>query len=268
MIFTARISMSPTRILRAALATTLLAASSIAQAGFISYEIRNTPVIVDLGSGQTEFIIDGGGDKAALGSSDIDGMTLGDLVSVRIDRLDDYTRFSSGSGPYVAPYLNFWITDGAGNYAVAANEPSNPAFQPLFNNGYDLSFTDLSDKVAKIYENADTSWLPNGGVGLTFADLAGFQIQAPTVSELTAGWAGLGTGAPREMGTNIAYGVNWVFGDTLSNYVSGDDGYIVANADVSAATVSEPSLVVLIALALFGLGATHSRRTRKLALCR
>lgn len=258
----AQFNKSPTRILRAALATTLLAASSIAQAGFIAYEIRNTPTINNLGGGETEFIIDDGGDKAALGSSDIDGMTLGDIASVRIDRLDDRSRFTPGSGPHTAPYLNFWITDGAGNYAVAANEPSNPAFQPLFSNGYDLSFTDLSDKVAKIYENSDTSWLPNNGSNLTFSDLSGFQIMAPSVSELTSGWGGLGTGAPRS-GTNEAYGVNWVFGDTLSNYVSGapeEGGYVVANAEVSVATVSEPSLLVLTALALFGLGATRPRR--------
>ena len=80
----------------------------------------------------------------------------------------DRTRFTAGTGPYVAPYLNFWITDGV-NYAVVANEPSDGNFQPLYSNGYSLSFADLSDKAAKIFENADKSWLPNNGVGLTFA---------------------------------------------------------------------------------------------------
>lgn len=231
-----------------------------ANAGFLEYEIRGTPII-NAGP-PIEFIIDDAGDKGGLGSNDINGKTLGSITNLHIDRLDDRTRFPAGTGPYVAPYLNFWITDGAGRYVVVANEPSNGAFQPLYNNGYDLTFADLSDKVAKIYEATDRSWLPNAGVGLTFADLAGFQIQAPTIAELTAGWAGLGSGAPRELGTNVAYGVNWIFGDTLSNYVSGDDGYIVANARVAAAEIPEPSTIALFGLGLVGLGLLHRRRKR------
>lgn len=240
----------------------ILTAMQPAHAGFVDFIIRSTPVINDLGGGVTEFIIAGGGQKAAQGSNDIDGSTLGSITGLRIDRLDDRTRFTPGTGPYVAPYLNFWITDGT-NYAVVANEPSNPAFFPLYSGGYDLDFGDLSDKVAKIYEKTDKSWLPNNGVGLTFADLAGFVIQAPSIAELTAGWAGLGSGAPRELGTNMAYGVNWVFGDTLSNYVSGDDGYIVAGARVAAAQVPEPGVLGLFCLGLLGMGVTARRRKAK-----
>ncbi len=230
----------------------------IASATFISYEIRNTPTIIESG-GTIEFIIAGSGDKAGLGSNDINGLTLGSISDLAIDRLDDRTRFTVGSGPYAAPYLNFWITDGT-NYAVVANEPSNGAFQPLYNNGYDLTFADLSDKVAKIYENSDKTWLPNNGVGLTFGDLVDFVIMAPTVAELNTGWSGLGTGAPRELGTNIAYGVNWVFGDTLANYVSGDDGYIVSNATVAGATVPEPATMALFGLGLLGFAGVSRRR--------
>jgi hypothetical protein len=237
-----------------------LFAAQTASAGFVDFVIRGAPTINDLGGGQTEFVLTVGGQKAGLGSSDIDGMTLGSITSVKIDRLDDRTRFTPGSGPYVAPYLNFWITDGAGHFAVVANEPSDANFQPLFSNGYDLSFADLSDKVAKIYENSDKSWLPNLGVGLTFADLADFVIQAPTIAQLTAGWAGLGSGAPRELGTNQAYGVNWVFGDTLANYVSGDPGYRVANAGVAALAVPEPGMLVLFGAGLLGLVATRRRK--------
>lgn len=226
-----------------------------AQAGFHSFVIRDgaggAPAILPNNvyqPGATEFVIADGGQKAALGSSDIDGFAVGDITKLSIARLDDETRFTAGSGPAVAPYFNLWITDGAGNYAVVANEPSNPDFQALYNNGYDLEWSDIAGKVAKIYENNDKSWLPNNGVGLTFADLANYTIQAPSVAELTTVWGGLGSGAPRELGTNVAYGVNWVFGDTLANYVAGMEGYVVTGA--AAAAVPEPATMVL-----FGLGA-------------
>lgn len=239
-----------------------LAISASAHAGFTDFIIRGTPTINQPATGQTEFVLTQGGQKAALGSSDIDGRLLGSLQSVAITRLDDITRFTQGSGPAVAPYLNIWITDGAGNYAVAANEPSNPEMQVYYNGGYDLSFDDLRNVSVKLYENADLSWLPNNGLSLTFADLATFTIQAPTASELAGSWGGLGSGAPRELGTNRAFGVNWVFGDTLSNYVSGDPGYLVANASVSAtADVPEPASILLTGLGLAAAIAARRRRT-------
>lgn len=143
-------------------------------------------------------------------------------------RLDDETRYTAGSGPAVAPYINIWITDGAGKFAVIANEPSNPEWSGAFNDGYDITWDYLKTKTVKVYENNDKTWLPSNGVGLTFEDLADYTILAPTVAQLTTGWSGLGSGAPRELGTNIAYGINWVLGDTQANYVSGSDGYILA----------------------------------------
>jgi len=220
---------------------------------FNPFIIRGSATIDTSVPGQTEFVTANSGDKAGLGSNDINGMTLGSIANISIDRLDDEGRFASGSGPAVAPYLNFWITNGLGDFAVVANEPSNSAFQPLYNNGYSLSFADLSDKTAKIYENDDKSWLPSNGIGLTFADLAGFTIMAPTVAELTTGWTGLGTGAPRELNTNVAYGVNWVFGDTANNYVSGENpGYIVANAAVSAVPLPATAWLLAAAVGLLG----------------
>ena len=241
----------------------LVAAPTPAGAVASEFIIRGTPIINDLGGGVTEFVIDDAGDKAGIGSNDINGATLGSITALAITRVDDRTRFTAGSGPYVAPYVNIWITDGLGNYAVVANEPSDANFQPLYNNGYNLSFADLSGKAAKIYENSDKSWLPNNGVGLTFADLAGFIIQAPSVAELVAAWPGLGTGAPRELGTNIAYGVNWVFGDTLSNYLSGDPGYQVSNARFAAASVPEPSTLLLFGAGLAGLGWVRRRQAAR-----
>src|SRR5262245_43970431 len=123
----------------------LISSASYANASvFNSFVIRNgavngAPVIDTSIPGQTEFEIIEGGQKAGLGSSDLNGYKLGEITRLAITRLDDRTRFTVGSGPYVAPYLNFWITDGT-NFAVVANEPSDPNFQPLYSNGYDLDW--------------------------------------------------------------------------------------------------------------------------------
>jgi hypothetical protein len=237
----------------AMLAALVVPAMAAEVTGWNAFVIKPDTAINDIvygGVDAKEFVISSSSTKAAWGTNALDGRTVGDIMQLAITRLDDTSRFNAGSGPAVAPYFNIWITDGSGHYAVIANEPSNPDFQPLYNNGYDLSWEDIDDKVAKVYENTDKSWLPNNGVGLTFADLAGFTIQAPTIAELSLGWTGLGAGAPREWGTNIAYGFNWVFGDTLSNYVSGDLGYVVTDpiALGTPSVVPAPGAVLLAGL--------------------
>jgi len=253
-------------VITAALAFTLLGVSAV-QAAFSPFIIRNgsttsTPPLIlpniAYVPGATEFVINEGGQKAGYGTSQIDGQQIGDIQRWAITRHDDESRFAAGSGPAVAPYINLWVTDGAGKFAVIANEPSDPAFQALYNNGWDLDWNDIKDKPAKVFENADKTWLPNNGVGLTFQDVASYTIQAPSVAELTTGWAGLGGGAPRTLGTNVAYGFNWIFGDSLANYVSGMEGYVV-----SGASVPEPATLALAGAALVGLFATARRRAAR-----
>lgn len=254
--------------------------------GFNTFIIRNgnnsgNPPTIQTNNayvaGATEFIISEGGMKAGWGSNDLNGYTIGQIAEILINRYDDTGRFTAGSGPAVAPYFNIWITNGT-DYAVVANEPSNPAFQSLFETvtvgsltfkQYNLSFDDVKDKTAKIYETSGTptnTWVHQalGKVGqtLTFADLAGFQIAPPPASYISSN-SSIGTGAPRELSTNTAYGFNWIFGDTLSNYVSGSEGYVVSGA--LAKPVPEPvSLVALGSLAGCGLVVRSlRRRTRR-----
>ncbi|WP_040770832.1 hypothetical protein, partial [Novipirellula maiorica] len=58
-------------------------------AGFTPFVIRGTPSVTSLPGGGSEIVITVGGQKAALGSSDLDGQLLGDITTLKIDRLDD-----------------------------------------------------------------------------------------------------------------------------------------------------------------------------------
>jgi len=255
------------RLALAATSVIALTAAGSASAAFVTLAIRGAPVITPNAPnpGVTTFGIGVAGQKAALGTADLDGKKMRDISRLAITRVDDYTRFAAGSGPRLGPYLNFWITDGAGRYAVAANEPTNSEWSVDYeaNLGkYDFGWDYLKTKTVKFFENTDKSWLPSLGLGLTFADIGDFVIDAPDAAELTMGWTGLGTGAPRELLTNKAYGVNWVFGDTLANYVTGrDPGYQVRDAVATARqAIPEPGSLALACLALFGAAAVGRRR--------
>jgi hypothetical protein len=255
--------------------------SATAQAAFDDFIIRNgsttsAPPVIQPNNvyvpGATEFIISEGGQKAGWGSSDIDGYQIGQITNLGITRYDNTTRFAAGSGPAVAPYFNIWVTDGGGNYAVLANEPSNPSFQPLFvDNGdgsksYSLSFADLANEPVKVYEtpngggNSTTTWVHNmfGNVPLTFSDVASLVIEAPSAAYIANPANAVGSGAPDEIGTNAALGFNWIFGDTLTNYVSGAEGYVVGSPVAQA--IPEPATLALAGSAALGLFVVRRRR--------
>lgn len=252
----------------------LACVAGTASASFNSFQIRNAPAILPNNTyvpGATEFVIASSGQKGALGSNNVNGSTLGSITQMAITRHDDPTRFVAGSGPAVGPYVNVWITDGMGNYAVIANEPSNGSFAAFRSNNtanpadgytYNFSMADIANEPAKVFEtpgwNTNTSWV-HAATGQTaatlkFSHLAGFIVDAPSAAYITNGANGVGSGAPREFGTNTAYGFNWVFGDTLSNYVTGMEGYVVSNAIL----VPAPG-----ALALVGMGGLLAARRRR-----
>jgi hypothetical protein len=208
--------------------------------GWDAYVIRNgttsPPNIVDrpgLGAGVIEIQTWENGQKAALGTNLVNGVTVSALGSLHIDRLDNIA--TSGS-PY-GPYFNIWVTDGAGNYAVLANEPSDGewAADPFFVPDWNF----LKTKRCKVYETTGlvgtapgTSWVATAvgsATAITFEQAGNLIITPPPPSYFSMPGTGVGTGAPREIGTNVAYGFNWMFGDTAANYVSGGNGFIVDN---------------------------------------
>ncbi|MBA4107240.1 MAG: hypothetical protein C0485_15960 [Pirellula sp.] len=257
----------------------VVACSATAQAAFDDFIIRNSgggnsPVIQPNGivPGALEFIIAEGGQKAGWGTDDISGYQMGQITNVGITRYDDTARFTAGSGPAVAPYFNIWVTDGLGKYAVLANEPSNPSFQPLFvDNGdgsksYSLSFADIANEPVQVYETPNggygstTTWVHNlfGNTPLTFSDVASLVIEAPDAAYITNGANAVGSGAPDELGTNVALGFNWIFGDTLANYQSGAPGYVVGNPVAQA--IPEPATLALAGSAALGIFVVRRRR--------
>ncbi|MFH2054126.1 MAG: right-handed parallel beta-helix repeat-containing protein [bacterium] len=177
-----------------------------------------------------EFMITEGGQKAGLGTNAVNGSMVQEIMTLHIDRLDDVGT----SGSLYGPYFNIWVTDGLGHYAVIANEPSNPEWAA--DRWYAASWDDLKVKTCKVYETpgagTGTSWVhTHAGLatGLTFEDVGDLIIMPPSPAYIADPLNAVGSGAPDELGTNVAYGYNWIFGDTLANYVSGDPGFLVGN---------------------------------------
>ncbi len=219
-----------------------LAQAPVVNAGWEVFVIREgateAPFIVD----NDDYVVDSievgtteGGQKVGLATDLINGAKVSQIATLHIDRLDDV----ASSGSLYGPYFNIWVTDGLGNYAVIANEPSNPEWG---GDPWDVAnWDELKTKTCKVYEtpgaSTGTSWLhvliSNAGP-LVFEDVADLVIEPPSVAYITDPANAVGTGAPDEILTNIAYGYTWVFGDTAANYVTGGDGFIVNGYSATA----------------------------------
>jgi len=211
---------------------TMLAMSGVAQASWETFVIRGAASIAenqtapDTTTGWTLFDVSTGGEKAGWGTNSMNSRAIGDILSLSI------TRYVPATGDTTyAPYFNIWVTDGLGGYAVLANEPSHPwEYTAYGETAYDMTWDGaLKNATTWVYEVDGTQGfkLPDGtttytslGAGspdpFNFDDFAGYSIVTPS-----AHWGG--TGAPDDLNaaTYTAYGFNWVFGDTQSNYTGG-----------------------------------------------
>ncbi|HEV7299772.1 MAG TPA: PEP-CTERM sorting domain-containing protein [Tepidisphaeraceae bacterium] len=239
----------------------LLTASTAqaAPAGWDAFVIRDaaTTVIENDTLGTVEYIINISGKKAGLGTNLINGTKVGNIGTLSIDRLDA----NAAGGSAYAPYMNIWVKDSLGNYAVIANEPSNPEWTGT--SEWDTTGANLATKSIKLFEISAGFTLPGTNIvrdsqsgalwfnslnstAVTFDAFADYIIEAPDTTYIAANHPT--GGAPRELGTNLAYGFNWIFGDTQGNYNSGSTtGYIVTNPVATA--VPEPAAIGMLGVA-------------------
>lgn len=173
-----------------------------------------------------------GGQKVGYGTSAFDGFQLNDLNTVNWAKL---------SGPAnLTAYLNIWVTDNNGNYAVISSENDyrNTPFGTreewkIFEYG-GTAFSDVDP-------NNNFNWLFDSGTGgrdasqyLTNSGSPG--ILRVSLSELSDnievfagmpfGSPGVGSGAPQG-----GFGFNIIWGDTAANFTNGNP-YEVDNVTV------------------------------------
>ena len=260
-----------------------LMAAEAATAGFTGYIIRNAdngtaPVINSSTSNSINASIEIARQKIGFGSNDVNGRTIGEISLMDITRNDNGLAFK--------PYVNIWVTNGAGNYAVISISPwggpgagslstSYTAMNGLGNTpdnhgpGQDVYVYETTGATgrateasgAQINSNKGSSWLSSRGTGnyLTISDISDLVI-APPPSSWFAGANGTGSGAPRELGTGLAFGFNWIMG--AANPIAGSPpaGYSQFTAyDLSGVSVV-PAPGALALLGVAGLAGGRRRR--------
>ena len=258
----------------------VLVSAGIAHAGFTGYIIRNAdngtaPVINSSTSNSINASIEIARQKIGFGSNDVNGLTIGQISLMNITRNDTGTAFK--------PYVNIWVTNGVGNYAVISISPwgapgagvlstsytTMSALGPAPDNhgfGQDVYVYETTGTLpggttlfdasgAQINSNKGSSWLSTLGTGnyLTISDVANLVIAPPPSSWFPGN--GTGSGAPRELGTGLAFGFNWIMGSV--NATDGNYSQVTPYDLSGISVVPAPG-----ALALLGVAGFASRRRR------
>ena len=174
------------------------------------------------GDGYT-FATPRGGQKVGYGTTFFDGIQLNTLESV------NWTAVSGMNGGIIT-YLNIWVTDGAGNYAVIASENQYPGTNFLTRTEWKVFEFGPTTNLDWLFSTGSATrvnqYILRNGVNATLADFGNnIVIGSPT----NFGLVGIGTGAPRG-----GFGLNLIWGDTQSNFTQPVIGQI-ANLTIKVA---------------------------------
>lgn len=156
-----------------------------------------------------------GGQKVGYGTTFFDGRRLNQINTVTWTAL-------GGMGGGIITYLNIWVTDGNGNYAVISSENQYPGTDFLTRTEWKV-FESAGNACGDANSCPSLNWLfPSGTAGrssqylyrngarATLADFGdNIVIQSPSGSFPSY----VGTGAPRG-----SYGFNLIWGDTQANF--------------------------------------------------